>query len=175
MTEEVYDLLPHQLLSDLRYDVEALKKKLIQPDTKVNELILEIESLKDSIHELTTIFQKTLEQTQEEDPSIMLKTLKEKMDTVLSQNETVAKGMIAISDKVDNFMRSGSLPKQEMRTLSYPPYSGPPPQKHVIGAPSMPGIARVAPTPLETPASMGTPSEFPPPPMPGKKRTGLFQ
>ena len=44
MADEEYEILPHQLLSDLKYDVEALKKKLSQPDAKANELILEIES-----------------------------------------------------------------------------------------------------------------------------------
>ena len=42
MTQE-YEILPHKLISDLKYDVEALKKKLTQPDAKANELILEIE------------------------------------------------------------------------------------------------------------------------------------
>ena len=39
MAEAEYEILPHQLLSDLKYDVEALKKKLDQPDSKANELI----------------------------------------------------------------------------------------------------------------------------------------
>ena len=62
MAEEEYEILPHQLLSDLKYDVEALKKKLTQPDNKINELILEIESLKDSIHELNIVFEKALQE-----------------------------------------------------------------------------------------------------------------
>ena len=61
MADDEYEILPHQLLQDLKYDVEALKKKLTQPDTKSNELILEIESLKDSVHDLNDIFKKALE------------------------------------------------------------------------------------------------------------------
>ena len=60
MTEQEYEIMPHKLLSDLKYDVEALKKKLTQPDAKADELILEIESMKDSLHELTTIFERAI-------------------------------------------------------------------------------------------------------------------
>ena len=58
MAEDDYEILPHQLLADLKYDIEALKKRLSQPDSKMQELILEIESLKDSIHELNTVFKR---------------------------------------------------------------------------------------------------------------------
>ena len=65
MAEEEYEILPHQLLSDLKTEVEALKKKLTQPDAKANELILEIESLKDSVHELNVVFEKAMEEMKE--------------------------------------------------------------------------------------------------------------
>jgi len=87
MADEEYEILPHQLLSDLKNEVEALKKKILQPDTKANELILEIESLKDSIHELTNIFKKALEETKEEDLTRVIKAVNEKMEAVISQNE----------------------------------------------------------------------------------------
>ena len=64
MADEDYEIIPHQLLSDLKFDVEALKKKLTQPDAKINELLLELESVKDSVHDLHTIFQKALEEVQ---------------------------------------------------------------------------------------------------------------
>ncbi len=162
MTDEEYEILPHQLLQDLKYDVESLKKKLMQPDKKAEELILEIESLKDSIHELTVIFQKALEETKNEDLTAVIKTVSERLETVVSQNETIAKGMIAISDKVEDWMgRQASLPKAEARPAF--------PAQHTIGAPPMPG-PRMAPMPM-----MGPPGMPPPPPMPGKKRVGLFK
>ena len=70
--DEDYEILPHQILADLKSEVEALKKKLTQPDAKAQELILEIESLKDSIHDLTMIFQKALEDMKQEGDAAQL-------------------------------------------------------------------------------------------------------
>lgn len=175
MAEEEYEILPHQLLSDLKYDVEALKKKLSQPDNKMNELILEIESMKDSIHELNNVFQKALEKTKEEDPYKTIKVLSEKMETVLSQNETIARGMVAISDKLEDFISKQIAVKQ--------PAKGPSPGlpvQHMMGPPKIPG-ARTAPPPK----MMGSEEpniDFPPPPPsatgPNRKKksiSGLFK
>ena len=104
MTEN-YEILPHKLLEDLKFDVEALKKKLTEPEAKTNELILEIETLKDSIHELNGIFSKALEHAKEEDAFKAIQRLNERIDTIVTQNETIAKGMIAISDKLETFMK----------------------------------------------------------------------
>lgn len=164
MHEAEHELLPHQLIADLKYDVEALKKRLMQPDTKANELILEIESMKDAVHELNVVFEKALQETKDQDFSKTFSSLLEKLDAVVSQNETIAKGMIAISDKLDDFMgRSGG------RVSS----STPVPVQHSMGMPSQ--LGRVAPRPEAAP--MNAPTDFPPPP-PGagarKPRVGLF-
>ena len=195
MAKEEYEVIPHKLLSDLKYDVEALKKKLTEPDQKVNELILEIESLKDSIHDLNNVFTKALEHTKEDDVVKTINILKEKMDTVVNtftsgrinsntvvnQNETIAQGMIAISDKVEDWMNTQNQPqvRQMQPQMSAPPspqisdepdpdmmqrYSGPP--------------ARTAPQmqPMDMP-QMNSGSDFPPPPPNvSKKRSlgGLF-
>jgi len=160
MTDAEYEILPHQLLQDLKYDVEALKKKLTAPDAKSNELILEIESLKDSIHELNGIFAKALEQTKDEDLGKTVQALNERLQTVVSQNETIAKGMIAISDKLEQFMHSTPkvLPQPQM--------------KHTMGPPQMEG-QRMAPPPQPD-------TDFPPPPPSGsheKKKliSGIFK
>lgn len=108
MAEEQYELYPQQLIADLKYDVEALKKKLLQPDTKMNELVLEIESLKDTLHDLQTIFTKALEETKENDAYATITLLKERLDAVVKQNETIAQGMVAISDKVEEFIQRNS-------------------------------------------------------------------
>ena len=168
--EQEYEILPHKLLADLKYDVEALKKKLTQPDAKANELILEIESLKDSIHELTTIFQKSLEEIQGEgDVTKTMGDLNQRLDKVVSQNETIAKGMVAISDKLENFMR-GNTTRQAVSAQTNQ-------VQHTMGMPSMPGPGRVAPRPaVPAPSQPPTPSmpPMPPPPMRPKKQ-GIFK
>jgi hypothetical protein len=181
MAEEDYEILPHQLLADLKYDVEALKKKLSSPDSKMQELILEIESMKDSIHEMNNVFQSALEQTKGEDPHQEIKLLKEKMSTVLSQNETIARGMVAISDKLEDFMgKKHEMPSGPTIIPPGPQMRSPPPQmpiQHTMGPPS--SGPRTAP-PLnfgDAPPGLGEPSmDFPPPPPDiRKKRVGLFK
>ena len=157
MTDADYEILPHQLLSDLKYDVEALKKKLSQPDSKMNELILEIESLKDTIHELTSIFNKAIENTKDSGAGADINLIKEKMEAVVRQNETIASGMVAISDKVDEWMGSAktvnpTLPKVQMGV------------QHTMGLPQQnAGPARVAPPPQ-------MPDDLPTPPVKGDSK-----
>jgi hypothetical protein len=168
MADQEYEILPHQLLADLKYDVEALKKKLTTPDSKSNELILEIESMKDSVHELNMVFEKALKKSNDTDVDQILKSIDSGMKKIVLQNETIAKGMIAISDKLEDFMN-----KQQ-----------PPAQLMPAGPPSMPGMQHTMgpPTRLRTaprPEEMEMPSvsvDLPPPPPEGKKkRTGLFR
>ena len=177
MTDEDYEILPHKLLSDLKFEVEALKKKLTRPDAKANELILEIESLKDSIHELNVVFEKAMEEMKDEDAGKTLKHVKEKLDTVVTQNETIARGMIAISDKLEEFMNR-NLSSQQKSVSSTPIYSQQrPPIKHTMGPPPT-GASRVA--PIQIPVATEEMDNFPPPPPQingGKKRKsgGLFK
>ncbi|MBI4980792.1 hypothetical protein HZC30_04525 [Candidatus Woesearchaeota archaeon] len=189
-----YEIMPHQLLADLKGEVEALKKKLTQPDSKINELILEIESMKDSVHELNTIFQQAVQDTKTEDVTKNIVDINSKLSDVIAQNETIAKGMIAIADKVDDFVSkqgsSGSSVVSSMPSsasaVSSAPSMGP---KLDFGAPSFGGPSRMAPPPMEAPAfpsfsggggfgsAPGGDFNFPPPPpsASSSKRKGLFR
>ncbi len=185
MADDDYEVLPHQILSDLKFEVEALKKKLTQPDSKVNELILEIESMKDSIQELNAIFQKALEESKQDvDLGKMMQILTSKLDNVVSQNEVIAKGMIAISDKLEDFMNkqssvSSSLSSPMMSKPMQRPMGGPMPPS--MGMPP-PSVGRVAPMPMEMPAFAGMASSGleddldlpPPPPKMGGGRKGFM-
>ncbi len=168
MGTEDYEVIPHQVLEDLKFEVEGLKKRLAQPDAKINELILEIESLKDSIRDLHTIFAKTLEEVKDEgDVGKLVPAIKEQLDAIASQNETIAKGMIAISDKVDEFTSKGSPQQSSGQDMAYPPMSN-------FG--SMPrGPSRMAPPPhLDGGFGAGAGDLPPPPPRPGAgARRGL--
>lgn len=182
MADEDYEILPHQLLADLKYEVEALKKKLTQPDAKVNELILEIESLKDSIHELNVVFEKALQETKEEDISKIIRTINERMEAVVSQNETIAKGMIAISDKLDDFMQKQSG-KTEMQRPGIAPggfMMSPPPLSPSLYGQERTMAPRPESAPFTPPSSFDSSPSFgkmppPPPPSSKKMRTGLFK
>ncbi|MFA6460626.1 MAG: hypothetical protein WCV90_00020 [Candidatus Woesearchaeota archaeon] len=181
--DEDYEILPHQLLNDLKEEVEGLKKKLTQPDSKINELILEIESMKDSIHELNTVFQQALKETKEEDVTKNIKDLNDKIAEVMTQNETIAKGMLAVADKVDDFIsKQAAAPEPQLVTSTSSDNSGM--IRHDMGMPQMDGPSRNAPMPgMEgNYPSFGDQSSpeisFPPPPpsmgIP-PKRKGLFK
>jgi hypothetical protein len=183
MAKEEYEVIPHKLLSDLKYDVEALKKKLTEPDQKVNELILEIESLKDSIHDLNNVFTKALEHTKEDDVVKTINILKEKMDTVVNQNETIAQGMIAISDKVEDWMNTQN--QSQIRPMQ-PQMSAPPSPSVSQDMPDSDMTQRYMGPPARTAPQMqsmdmpqaNASSDFPPPPPNvSKKRSlgGLFK
>lgn len=141
-----HELLPHKLLSELHGDVESLKKKLTSPDAKIQELVLEIESLKESIHELTTVFQKALEEMKDDDVSKILSALQGRVDATMKQNETIARSMLVISDKVDELV-------QQKRMLP-----------EVMPSPTMMGIKHT----MGMPAPMGRAAPRPEPPMPDR-------
>tara|TARA_Y100000310_G_C20388605_1_gene671656 strand:+ start:32 stop:574 length:543 start_codon:yes stop_codon:yes gene_type:complete len=180
MADKSFEILPHALLEDLKFDVEALKKKLSEPDSKANELILEIESLKDSIHDMHTVFGKALEETKEEDIYAAIKKLNERIDTVVTQNETIARGMIAISDKVDDFISSNKKSAPAMTRPSMTSGQISPPSMHANMSPSPQGIPK-APQ-MSMPSSHNDSSGqfnmssggIPPPPSEMKKRRGFF-
>ena len=159
-----HEHLPHSVIVDLKHDVEALKKKLSQPDTKSHELILEIESLKDAVHQLNVIFEKALKEMKEEDITKNFKNMMEKVNMVASQNETIAQGMVALSEKLDTFMT-----RQLGRTMGQPGVQ----VQHAMGAPAM--LGRIAPRQEMSMPSTSEQGGFPPPPPgPSKKRVGLF-
>lgn len=155
MANEEYEILPHKILEDLKFDVEALKDKLMEPDNKAKELILEIENLKDHILDLQEVFDKALKTTDEEDPFKKMDKIEEQIIKVVKQNETIAKGMIAISDKVDELSKKiDQKPaepqfKPEMKQVN-----------HNMGMPDTP-FSRM---PDMTPKMDESESNFPPPP-----------
>ncbi|MBR9682914.1 hypothetical protein GOV03_00030 [Candidatus Woesearchaeota archaeon] len=97
---------PHKILEDLKYDIEALKKKLSEPEAATQELVIEMEDLKSTLKELHGVFKEALQDIKEDDSIKLLNSLQNKIETVTTQNETIARGMIAISEKLEEFMRS---------------------------------------------------------------------
>lgn len=160
MTDEQDPILPPHVIMGLKHDVEALKRKVGHPDAKTHELILEIESMKDAVHQLNVIFDKALKEMKDEDLTRTFQSMQQKLDNLTSQNETIAQGMVALSDKLDSAMgrptSRASAPGMQVQ--------------HNMGTPSMPG--RTAPRPA---MSMPSDGGFPQPPGPNRKsRVGLF-
>jgi hypothetical protein len=177
-----YELFPHKMIEELKFDIEALKKKLLEPDKAAEELMAEMADLKEEIKELHNIFQETLNDIKEEDSAKLLKTMESKIETVNTQNETIARGMIAISDKLEDFMsrskpkvaQHAAVPPMGARPMGAPRAQAPAPQMPPgYTGPTMPppGAGPGAPAP-GVPAPPGMPT---PPPAPKPKRAGIFK
>ena len=156
------------LLTHLRQEVEELKKKLEHPAAQTKELLLEMETLKDSIHELNGIFKRTLKEAKEEEVGGSLLSLKEDMKTVLRRTETLAQGLLALSEQHSGTM----MPRSSARPTT--PTFNPTPSamlQHRLGVPPLPGL-RMAPLPLapEAASSLSSSSPLPPPPPPPSAR-----
>ena len=159
-----YELFPLKVLEDLKYDVEALKKKLSEPDTMAQELVAEIGDLKSAMKELNNIFKEALVDIKDEDSGKLLAALQNQIESVTTQNETIARGMIAISDKLEEFMKKSPAPARSAVIQRAPPIqSGPP--RMPSGPPMPPGPPSIPPPSMDAPPM--------PPPKP--KRTGIFK
>lgn len=164
------------LLTHLRHEVDDLKKKLEHPAAQTKELLLEMESLKEAIHELNAIFKKALKEAKDDDLSGSLRALKEDMKTVLYRTETLAQRLGPLAD----VHRAPAPPRPGVQR---PPFGQMPPSPvpgmlpHRMGAPSLPGL-RMAPPPLpenSMPNPTGTAALPPPPPPPSaRKERKLF-
>lgn len=161
MKDNPYEMIPHKILAELRDEVDDLKNKLNEPDSTAKELIIEMGSLKDALHDLHSVFQTALEHAKEDE-------FTNKIEIVVKQNETIASGMIAISEKLEKFMEDQKNKVQEHHE----------PLKNVQHSMGMPAQPRTAP-PIDTlsqNANFSKPNLDmpPPPPSMGKKRGGLF-
>ena len=161
MMDNEYELFPPKLLEDLKYDVEALKKKLSEPDSAIQDLLVEVEDLKTQLKELNNVFTEALQEIKEEDSIKLLNSLQSKVETVNTQNETIARGMIAISDKLEDFMK-----KQK---VSEPGVS----KVHIHESSN--SVPRMAPSPGDIPPPPTTGPSIPPPPAIKPKRQGIFK
>ena len=167
-----YELFPHKMIEELKFDIEALKKKLLEPDKAADELMAEMADLKEEIKELHNIFHETLTDIKEEDSAKLLKTMEGKIETVNTQNETIARGMIAISDKLEDFMAKSQSPAKIAHTAVPPMGARPPMQnpREAAPTPEMPP-GYTGPT-VPPPGAPGMPT---PPPAPKPKREGIFK
>ena len=127
------EVVPYQLIEDIRYDIEVLKKKLSEPDDKINNLILEMDAFKQSIHELNDIFRAALRESKDED------ILKNQMSALLKQNETLAAGIIALSDKMDTPHPAQSAPKPMAPPMQQMPRMPKPRMPEPMPPPPLPG------------------------------------
>lgn len=173
MVRDEYELMPGKRLSSMKKELEELRRhaKNIDPKTGLpKETNTSIENLNKSINSLLGLFQTATEELklEERDEALISKQmtpLMKKIDTLLEQNEKIAKGIIAIADMVrekterieekEEEISEGERRVEEKPEEVLPPKAPPGFPPPPIGAPPAGFPLPPGPTP---------PSAFPPPP-----------
>jgi len=113
MVDEPYDMLPHKEIVELKKQLKELKSSTGKKPSQ--ELLNSMNTLTKSIDSLLKLFTKTAEELKHEEESPgNLKAIDEKLNEVIEQNKTIAEGVVAISDSVNDFIENQrSRPRQQ--------------------------------------------------------------
>ena len=108
--DEEYELVPHKIVSDLKKEVDDLKQNPFGGSTAGNDLQGSMNALAHSINDLLTLFKDATDQMrmEEKDSQVFTKRLDpmlEKLDTIIDQNQKIAKGILAVADMLKEHLR----------------------------------------------------------------------
>ncbi len=171
MEGEEYEIIPHEVLSDLKDEVHVLKERLSRPlNEEEKELILKIHSLGEEIDELKAMINSAVKSVEGDDDSSVndiVNRLGDRISTLESQNEQIANALITLSQtnqkimaKIDSltimFKQNNSQNQQPQQRNINPPQ----PQQFQMKKPEPQNIPE--PKERETPPSLD--EEIPPPP-----------
>lgn len=169
---EVYELLPHKDILELKEELRSLKAK---PTEK--NLTISMVELSTKLDRLIEIFEQAQEELKVEEGAGLswqekMKPLMERMDKVLEQNSEIARGLVGLSDQLnevkDTLEKSGGASGLSGDTSSQfmEPFEGPPAQS---SPPSLAPLGQPGPNPVRLPPLGAGPSvspgySLPPPP-----------
>lgn len=153
--DEEYEIIPHQILSDLRDEIDTLKQRLETPVGELEkEMLASMVDLKSSMSQMNALIKSATEQVSKEEKDgvgVQIKRLNDKIDTISKQNEQIASALLSVANMVEKLLR-----KPAPQPMAPPmPRPMPPPMQ-----PRMP-----PPRPMPMP-SQPTPSFAPEPSMP---------
>ena len=156
--EEEYEIIPHQILSDLRDELDAVKQRLQTPVGEMEtELLASIADLKNSITQLNDMVKSAAAEVRKEEKegiAVQIKRLNNKIDEVSRQNEQIAHALLSVANMIE---KSEAPPPRPM-----PPPRMAPPQMAPPRAPPMPPPR---PMPMSSPMRPEYPMPPPPPDM----------
>jgi chromosome segregation ATPase len=164
MENEEYTLLSSKEVSELKQDIDYLKKNPLGGSKEGKTLLESIEKLNENIGQLIDIFKEASEtmKAEERESEVIAKRIEpieKKLEELSDQNQKIAKGILAVADMVSA--------KEEEKV----PQSIPRPV-----APMMPRPMQMPPPQMQRPMSppgMPQPMTLPPPPRKEEKK-GLF-
>lgn len=151
MPEDDYTLMSSKDVSELKQDVEYLKKNPLGGSKESRTLLQSIERLNDSISQLIEIFKEAGEQVkaEERESDIIVRRIEpigKQLAELSEQNQKIAKGILAVADMVgQREERPRALPPMGMpmpRPMPRPmtPIPKPMPRLPPTGAPLPPGL-----------------------------------
>lgn len=107
MPTDEYDILPRNSIERLKADLDNLKAKTqsMSSDSGNKEVIGSINELKTSINNLMTLFSTAAEEMKMDEAENLgvekkLGPLSRKLDTLIDQNQEIAKGLVVIADMI---------------------------------------------------------------------------
>ncbi|MEK6959649.1 MAG: hypothetical protein AABX47_00610 [Nanoarchaeota archaeon] len=167
---EVYELLPHKDILELKEELKNLKAK---PTEK--NLTISMVELSTKLDRLIEIFEDAQEELKVEEGAGLswqekMKPLLERMDKVLEQNSEIARGLVGLSDQMNEFKETieKNSGKSSVDTSSsfLEPFEGPPEQG---SPPSLPPLGQPMQTPGRLPPLGAGGGGYPLPPPPRRK------
>lgn len=135
--DEEYEIIPHQILSDLRDEIDGLKLRMETPVGELEkEMLASMVDLKSSINQMNALIKSAAEQVgkeEKEGAAFQLRRLNERIDTVSKQNEQIASALLSVANMVEKIMKKPAPAPQMAPPMPRPmpppmPQRMPPPQ-----------------------------------------------
>ena len=195
-----YDIIPHEELLKLRREVNELKQHPLGATSTGKELLETIKELNTNISNLFNLFREAAEEMKLEESEAKMvaekmKPMMQKFDTLIDQNEKIAKGIVAVADMVKEDVKKKlrplpfrmavppqrddsefAVPSLSSGSRPIPPFGSMPPPLGVPPDASSPMGASQMPLPMSGPMPSG-PARFnvPPAGLPGSPYGRNFQ
>ncbi|MEK6886968.1 MAG: hypothetical protein AABW88_03980 [Nanoarchaeota archaeon] len=168
MADDDYTLLSSKEVSELKQDMEYLKKNPLGGSHSGKTLQESIDKLNESISELIEIFKEASDmmKAEERESDIIISKIspiEKRLEELSDQNQKIAKGILAVADMVSD--RERSRPQQPIQK---PMQMMPPPMMRPQNAPRLPPMGGLPPPPGQ---SMSLPPLTPPR---KEEKKGLF-
>ena len=87
--DDSYEIIPHQLLADLKAEVSVLKEKLMGPDKVTAELVESMQDLQKSLKSMQEVFNEVLAETKGEEDTSQQEIMKQ-LHEISDQNQQIA-------------------------------------------------------------------------------------
>lgn len=136
--DDEYEILPLKQIKELRLEVDQLKKNPLGNTNSAKDLFEAIENLTASVNFLTDILKNAVDQIKEDevDTAVHIKSndnVQDKMTQLFSQNESIAKAILALSDKINEQEEKRKVHAMQQRVIQRQPMQQQPTQPRFSG------------------------------------------